>query len=94
MISFGGLEELETSGISVTEQIEVGYQNDCIKDIMRELSPEKLAKTPDWENMTPEQFKQALEQLPEDVNLQKSYTEQERQSTGTVPWHRKKSIRC
>ena len=75
--SFGGLEELETSGISVTEQIEAGYQNDCIKDIMRELSPEKLAKIPDWENMTPEQFKQALEQLPEDVNLQKSYTEQE-----------------
>ncbi len=77
MILFGGLEELETSGISVTEQIEAGYQNDCIKDIMRELSPEKLAKIPDWENMTPEQFKQALEQFPEDVNLQKSYTEQE-----------------
>ena len=38
---------------------------------MREFSPEKLAKIPDWENMTPEQFKQALEQLPEDVNLQK-----------------------
>lgn len=75
--SFGGLEELETSGISVTDQIEAGYQNDCIKDIMREISPEKLAKIPDWENMTPEQFKQALEQLPEDVNLQKSYTEQE-----------------
>lgn len=74
---FGGLEELEKKGVSITEQIEAGYQNDCLKDIMRQLSPEKIAQIPDWENMTPEQLKHALEQLPADEEAERSYIQQE-----------------
>lgn len=62
--SFG---ENETGGYvtnSITEQMEAGYQNNCLKDVADSLTPEKLRKvmeqTPDWENMTPEQLKEAL----------------------------------
>lgn len=75
---FGGLEELETSGISITEQIEAGFQNDCLKDVARLISPEKMRQIPDWENMTPEQLKQALEQMqaPSEEEVQKDYIRQ------------------
>lgn len=74
---FGGLEELEKTGASITEQIERGYQNDCLKDVARQLTPEKMAQIPDWENLTPEQLKNALEQLPADEDAQRSYIQQE-----------------
>ena len=49
---------------SITEQMEAGYQNNCLKDVTDSLTPEKLRtvmeQTPDWENMTPEQLKEAL----------------------------------
>lgn len=74
---FGGLEKLEKTGVSITEQIEAGYQNDCLKDVARQISPEKMAQIPDWENLTPEQLKNALEQLPADEDAQRSYMQQE-----------------
>lgn len=74
---FGGLEELEKTGVSITEQIEAGYQNDCLKDVARQISPEKMAQIPDWENLTPEQLKNALEQLPADEDAQRRYMQQE-----------------
>lgn len=49
---------------SITEQMEAGYQNNCLKDVADSLTPEKLRtlmqQQPDWENMTPEQLKEAL----------------------------------
>ncbi len=75
--TFGGLEELEKTGLSVTDQIEAGYQNHCLKDVARQLSPEKMAQIPNWEDMTPEQLKEALEQLPVDEEAQRGYMEQE-----------------
>lgn len=80
---FGGLEELETSGVSITEQIEAGYQNDCLKDVVRLISPEKMRQIPDWENMTPEQLKQELEQMQmqgqvsSEEEARRSYIQQE-----------------
>ena len=62
--SFG---ENESGGYvtnSITEQIEAGYQNNCLKDVADTLTPEKLRtvmeQNEDWENMTPEQLKEAL----------------------------------
>lgn len=74
---FGGLEDLEKTGVSITEQIEAGYQNDCLKDVARQISPEKMAQIQNWEDMTPEQLKHALEQLADNQEIQKSYVEQE-----------------
>ena len=81
---------MRQSGISVTEQIEAGYQNDCIKDIMRLIHD---SKDPGLGGTTPGAVQTGIRRLPEDVNLQKSTQSRKWQSTGTVPWYRKKSIR-
>ncbi|MDD6306873.1 MAG: DUF6240 domain-containing protein [Clostridiales bacterium] len=72
---FNGVERT-SAGTSITEQIgaayqsEVGYQNNCLKDVLDTMTPEKMRmvmqQTPDWENMTPEQLKAALAQAETD----------------------------
>lgn len=65
---FAGVEK--TTANSITDQAEaayqteVSYQNNCLKDVLDDMTPEKLRvmmqQTPEWENMTPEQLKAAL----------------------------------
>lgn len=67
---FAGVEK--TTANSITDQAEaayqteVSYQNNCLKDVLDDMTPEKLRvmmqQTPEWENMTPEQLKAALAQ--------------------------------
>ncbi len=62
--SYGGLESLKTSGVSITEQIEAGYQFNCLKDVLGEMTPNMIGavmeQNPNWQDMTPEQLKEAL----------------------------------
>lgn len=62
--SYGGLESLKTSGVSITEQIEAGYQFNCLKDVLGEMTPGMIGavmeQNPNWQDMTPEQLKEAL----------------------------------
>ena len=65
---FAGVEK--TTENSITDQVEAAYQaetsyqNNCLKDVLDNMTPEKLRvmmqQTPEWENMTPEQLKAAL----------------------------------
>lgn len=76
--SFG---ELEKAGYrdSITEQIEAGYQNHCVKQALDEISPERfriVASEADWDNLTPEQFLQQLQEAPEDTEAAESYYRQ------------------
>lgn len=68
--AFAGVERGNAESLSITEQIEIGYQNNCLKDVLDAMTPEKLRvmmqQRPDWENMTPEQLKAALEQTETD----------------------------
>lgn len=68
--SFGGTESTGYQGTSITDQIESSYQNNCLKDVMDTLTPERLRTVmelnPEWENMTPEQLKQALAEADTD----------------------------
>lgn len=60
---FAGVDAAETNTKSITDQVETAYQADCMKDVMETLTPvtmQKLLESPDWENYTPEQLKQAL----------------------------------
>ena len=63
--NFAGVEKNEQAA-SITSQIEAAYQQNCLKDVLDTITPEKLKnvlqQTPDWEAMTPEQLKQALAQ--------------------------------
>lgn len=62
--SFGKVEGSGYSGTSITDQMEAAYQNNCVKDVADLLTPERMkvvaSQTPDWEEMTPEQLKEAL----------------------------------
>lgn len=51
-------------GPRIDEQIEMAFQQNCVHDIMDHMTPEALEAIPqeNWENMTPEQFKEALQQ--------------------------------
>lgn len=68
--SFAGVNSEKTGSQSITDQIETAYQSNCLKDVLDTLTPERmrtvLAQNPDWENMTPEQLKAALEQTATD----------------------------
>lgn len=80
--SFGGAEGSGYQGTSITDQIEASYQNNCVKDIMDTLTPERLRavmeQSPEWENMTPEQLKQALAKADtNDASLDLAYAKEQ-----------------
>lgn len=70
------------AGTSITEQIEAAYQMNCVKDILEQLTPENIRnvmeQTSDWENMTPEQLKEALnQQTSEEGSLDYAYAKEQ-----------------
>lgn len=69
---FAGVNSVDTGRKSITDQIETAYQADCMKDVMETLTPvsmQKLLESGDWENYTPEQLKQALLDLEEELSV-------------------------
>lgn len=73
--SFG---ELKSGGYrdSITDQIEAGYQNNCVRQALDELSPERMravANDTKWDELTPEQFLEQLKEAPEDLAAEESY---------------------
>lgn len=77
--SFG---ELESGGYidSITDQIEAGYQHQCVKQAFQEISPERLrlvTNVAEWEDLTPEQFLQKIQEAPEDLEAEESYYRQQ-----------------
>ena len=61
---FGGVQAKE-KGPRIDAQIEAGFQQNCIRDVMDRITPDKLSQLSDgaWENMTPEQLAEALAEL-------------------------------
>ncbi len=77
--SFG---ELKSGGYrnSITDQIEAGYQNECVKQAFDEISPERLhtvTSDADWEEQTPEQFLEQLKETPDDLAAEEAYYKQQ-----------------
>lgn len=69
-------------GTSIINQIEAGYQHNCMKDAADAVTPGKLKyvmeQTPDWMDMTPEQFKEALIQAEgNDAELDQAYAKEQ-----------------
>lgn len=59
---FGGVSSAG-KGLSITEQIEKGYQTNCIRDILDHLTPEtlgRLMEDENWQELTPEQLAERL----------------------------------
>lgn len=68
---FDGVEVKE-SGVKIDEQIEAGFMQNCLKDVLDTVSPEKLARIGEekWMSMTPEQLAQALAEMEESTQEQ------------------------
>lgn len=62
--SFEGVKST-AKGPRIDEQIEAAFQQNCLKDVLDVVTPEKLARlgTDNWENMTPEQLAEALREM-------------------------------
>ena len=83
--AYGEAEKTGQRGNSITEQIAAAYQNDCIKDAADLLTPGRMKQVmeqkPDWENMTPEQLAQALEQAEDtDAEAESAYLKEQMQT--------------
>ena len=73
---------LKDNSSSITNQIEAGYQAQCARQSLDELSPERLRtlmQQSEWEKMTPEQFLQQLQEAPEDETAEYEYYRQQLQ---------------
>lgn len=77
----GALEAVNEKGASITDQIMLGYQMNCICDAKDSLTPEKLRavmEQTDWQNMTPEQFAEALANVPDmDAEINQQYVKEQ-----------------
>ncbi len=84
---FEGVEK-STKGPRIDEQIASSYDVNCMKQSAQMLSPEKLKKMEEWEDMTPEQFLDALQkqaQSEESVAIeQKYYSEMAQEYTSVL----------
>ena len=61
---FEGVQS-KAKGPRIDDQIEAGYQQNCLRDVLDHISPEKIARlgAGEWENMTPEQLAAALKEM-------------------------------
>ncbi len=75
---FEGVEKT-VRGPRIDEQIASSYEANCMKQAASLLSPEKLQKMEEWENMNPEQLLEALQQQAqneESMTLEQQYYSQ------------------
>lgn len=64
---FAGVDS-RSEGLSITQQIEKGYQANCMHDIARKFTPElaeKLLQEEDWQELTPEELLGKLSETEE-----------------------------
>jgi len=74
-------------GPRIDQQIMASYQTNCMKEVAELLSPEKLEEIEEWENMTPEQLLEALQNAQNEESTvleQKYYTELAQEYTGVL----------
>ena len=70
--------QANTRGARIDQQIMASFQTNCMKEAANLLSPDKLEKVKDWEEMTPEQLMEALKENHSDESValeQKYFTE-------------------
>ncbi len=80
--SFGEIDELTREGLSITQQVETAYQSNCVKDVLENMTPEnmrQLLATEEWQNMTPEQLKEAMQQVEEGTDAEQEYYREQMQ---------------
>ena len=75
---FAGVDGVAGTTKSITDQIETAYQTNCMKDVLETLTPavmQRLLESPDWENYTPEQLKEVVNEYREELSAEESTTD-------------------
>lgn len=84
---FEGVSSM-VKGPRIDQQIMASYQTKCAKEVGTILSPEKLNQIEEWENMTPEQLLEALQNVQNEeesmVLEQKYYTQLAQEYTSVL----------
>ncbi len=79
---FAGVDR-KSKGIAIDDQITAAYQQNCLKDVKEQITPDAAKALNDqWENMTPEQLKEAIEAAnrqtaEDDAALEEAYAKEE-----------------
>lgn len=78
-----GFAEFDRSTLSITEQIEMVFQTQRMKDAGEAVTPQKLAafENEEYMEMTPDRFAEALEEMPDnpaEEEMQKAFDKQQR----------------
>lgn len=79
---FTGVDK-KSKGIAIDDQITAAYQRNCLKDVKEQMTPNAAeALKNQWEDMTPEQLKEAVEMqnqqtAEEDDALEEKYAKEE-----------------
>ena len=85
--SFGEIASFDQSSLSITDQIEMAFQRDCLSEAGQEMTPVKMkgfAEESAYMNLTPEQFRDQLAEMEnqqvkqQDQQLEEAYQEQVR----------------
>lgn len=74
--SFGEAESFDMESLSITDQIEMAFQRDCLQQAGEEMSPIKMQQFKDessYMDLTPEQFRDQLTEMVDEqmVNVEK-----------------------
>ena len=83
---FDGVSAAENNKLSITDQIEKGYQTNCLRDALDVITPERMKKVmqnENWQDMSPEQLSQALQSAGEDTTLDEAYVKQQLEDLST-----------
>lgn len=73
---FGGVAVKENGTVSITDQIEVAYQQNLLKDIQQNITPERLrmlGNEEQWMEMTPEEMANHLKEMEEPLEGEYQY---------------------
>lgn len=74
---FGAIDQINVKDLSITQQIQVAYSVNCLRDAKEAMTPSKLASYDDENEiliMSPEQFAEAMESQ-EDAASEREYNE-------------------
>lgn len=95
--SYGELELVKKEGTSITDQIEAGYQFNCLKDVMDVLTPNMIKTVmeanPDWQDMTPEQLKGALQNAKDALGADSPLAKEEKKLDEAYARHQLEEFR-
>lgn len=73
---FGGVTAKENGTVSITDQIEAAYQQNLLKDIQQNITPERLrmlGNEEQWMELTPEEMANQLKEMEEPLEGEYQY---------------------